>query len=98
MTVNELKLNGHIFDGRWKIDHYDKTIIVLKNIYNDMEVRVSQQQIRDIISGKSSVSKIVTKRIPPSKNIDNRIWIKNGVVRSWGRQKYKYVMADLNKK
>ena len=57
------KYDGVILDGRWKYDHTKKCRCVFKNIYNGEETLLSYKQVNDVRSGKTSVSRIISRRI-----------------------------------
>ena len=81
------KYSGLVLDGLYKFnDGLSRSgRYCFKNIYNGKEVMLTVRQMKDVISGKTTVSKIVSRRISVRTN-----WLSNYTVKSFNMQKRKY--------
>lgn len=57
------KYLNKIYDGRWKVIDINKGKYLLENIYNLQTIILNYQQIRSLEFEKTTVSKIISRRI-----------------------------------
>ena len=84
------ELENTILDGRWKIDHKEKDIYVFVNIYNGSKVKLSFKQVKRVLSGEESISRIQCRRMGKDKRGNSPNWWKNNIVSCFARQKQMY--------
>lgn len=80
------KYEGLILNGMWKYNGYNaksRTCVDFKNIYNGNIVTLSVRQINDVVSGKSTIGKIISRREDGLGTIGN-------TKRNFRRTKFKY--------
>lgn len=80
-----------ILDGRWKMKEGSSAhhTLTFTNIYNGNEVKLTYAQVEDILNGRSSVSKIMCRRIGKQGCFET-----NKTVKFWNRTKAKYANKD----
>lgn len=88
---------GKILDGRWEIKKSipNKSLYSLENIYNHRIIELSSKQVKDIVNGRSTVGKVITKRLHKN-NYDNRLkyCVSNYVVITYARSTSKYAKKE----
>lgn len=84
------KYSGLVLDGRYKFA--DKMTrsgrYTFKNIYNGKTVELTTRQIADVVSGKTNLSKIMSRRIGAKTK-----WVSNYTVKTFNAQKRKYAQG-----
>lgn len=80
-----------LFEGRWKVHKQYHHHLILINIYNNRELKISYTQLSTIRNGTNSVSAIIARKCKPDGIVDN------SVHNSYRRQKLKYAAKRLSK-
>ena len=80
-----------LFEGRWKIKNQHHHYLILINIYNNAELKISYSQLNAIRNGKNSISAIISRKCKPDNIVDN------GVHNRYKKQKLKYAAKRLSK-
>lgn len=74
------RYDGVVLDGRWKYSRTLKSKYIFVNIFNGNEISLSKPTVDKILSGKTTVSKTMTKRIAKDNRTD---WISNNTVKTF---------------
>lgn len=70
---NKSKYQDMLVDGVWKVvkihstNKYRSPIYTIENIYNNKQIDICDCTIRNILDGKTSVSRVICKRIRGSR-------------------------------
>ncbi len=82
------KYENLVFEGRWKYKKVLKGKYVFENIYNKQEVVLSGVQIYNVINGKDTLSKIISRKLFKEKG--TTVPVDNHTCTRWQNNKRKY--------
>lgn len=84
--MHKSRYDGLMLENRWKFKKNTKNgTLMFENIFNGNSICISKKQLESVISGKTTVGHIMTRRIKTKPH-----WITNNVVRDYNTQRRHY--------